>query len=369
MVELLENRRDRLVATSGFRVAATAFPLTRPIARSRALALFELCAGVPRAQLLFAAVRLDLPELLLREGPLDADAIAARLSLPSAAARTLCRGAAAIGLLRECRGRFALGPLGTALCDDPGLAAMVLHGGTALPRDLADPVVLLRDGAGGSVLERFWPYAAPRERDGDGGAGEAGSYSALMAATQPAIAREALRAAPFGRFRRLLDVGGGNGAFLEAVLRRHRRLRGAVLDLPPVAALAAARFRAAGLSDRAVGLPGNFRHDPLPAGFDAVSLNRVLHDHDDQTVLALLRAVRAALPPRGTLLVIEPMAGADPAGRATESYFGLYLRAMGGGRPRRDVEYAAMLRAAGFRRVRALRTRLPLVTRVLMARP
>ena len=85
--------------------------------------------------------------------------------------------------------------------------------------------------------------------------------------------------------------------------------------------------------------------------------------------LAILQAVRRALPNDGTLLLAEPMAdtpGAEPIG---DAYFGFYLLAMGRGRPRSARELTGLLQAAGFGRVRLLPTRMPLQTGLLLAQP
>ncbi len=105
----------------------------------------------------------------------------------------------------------------------------------------------------------------------------------------------------------------------------------------------------------------------MPRGADIVSLIRVIHDHDDAAALTILRAARAALPPGGTLLLAEPMAGtrgAEPVG----AYFNFYLLAMGSGRPRRAEELMALMREAGFSRVRPIATRRPMLARVLVGR-
>ena len=108
-----------------------------------------------------------------------------------------------------------------------------------------------------------------------------------------------------------------------------------LFDLPPVAARAAARLRRARPGARApTRVGGDFLADPLPTGADVVSLVRVVHDHDDDAALAILRAARQALPPDGTLLLAEPMAGAAGAEPVGDAYFGFYLLAMGSGRPR-----------------------------------
>jgi demethylspheroidene O-methyltransferase len=100
-----------------------------------------------------------------------------------------------------------------------------------------------------------------------------------------------------------------------------------------------------------------------------VSLIRVLHDHDDDTALALLRVIRHALPADGTLLIAEPMSetpGSEPVG---DAYFGFYLLAMRSGRPRTQDQIAGLLREAGFTRSRPIRTRSPLLVRLLAAQP
>ncbi len=95
---------------------------------------------------------------------------------------------------------------------------------------------------------------------------------------------------------------------------------------------------------------------------------RVLHDHDDESALALLRAARAALAPGGTVLVAEPMSGARGAEPMGDAYFGFYLLAMGRGRPRSAGEVAGLMRAAGFAAVRELPTRRPMLASALIGR-
>ena len=84
--------------------------------------------------------------------------------------------------------------------------------------------------------------------------------------------------------------------------------------------------------------------------------------------MAILRAVRRALPPGGSLLLAEPMSGAPGAQAMGDAYFGFYLLAMGRGRPRRVDELIRMLGDAGFAAIRVLPTRMPLQTSVLLAR-
>ncbi len=354
--------RNRLLSSPGFQRFAARFPLTRPIARRRARALFDLVAGFTYSQILAACVETGLLDLLA-QGPREAGAIAARLDLPLAGAERLLWGAAALRLVEPLGPRWALGPDGAALLGNPGIGEMIAHH-HLLYADLANPVALLRRGGGGGALSRHWHYA---ETAGQGSADDVAGYSTLMAASQPLIAAQAIDSYAFARHRRVLDVGGGEGAFLRAVAARVPNLALGLFDLPAVVARARTRFEEAGLSARTTVLGGNFLMDPLPQGYDLVTLIRVLHDHDDAPAMALLRRIHAALPPGGRLLIVEPMAqtpGSEPAG---DGYFGFYLLAMGSGRPRSPAVIRQMLGAAGFAKSRILSTAMPLTARAIVA--
>jgi demethylspheroidene O-methyltransferase len=227
---------------------------------------------------------------------------------------------------------------------------------------------MLRRGRGGGELAQFWSYAEAAGRGDPATADDPGTqaYSALMAASQPMVAEQVLEAFDFGRATKLLDIGGGHGAFLAEVAARHPRLELALFDLPPVAEAARSILAARGMRQVEV-TGGSFRDNPLPPGADVVSLVRILHDHDDAVVTALLAKVHEALPPGGTLLIAEPMAGTKGAQAMGDAYFGLYLWAMGSGRPRTADAYRAMLATAGFDRVTERRTGVPMVARLLVA--
>ena len=357
--------RDRLLASPGFRRWAAAFPLTRPIARRRTRALFDLCAGFVYSQWLLAGVRLGL-FAALAEGPLDAPTVAARLGLPRDGAERLLAACVSLRLARRRGGgRFGLGPLGAALVDNPAITEMVLHH-PMLYTDLADPVALLRGGSAATVLGGYWPYAGAARPEALAPE-QVAAYTRLMAASQPLVAGEVLDAYDLGRHRCLLDIGGGDGSFLCAAAVRAPALRLILFDLPAVAARAEARFAAAGLAPRARAAGGDFARDALPQGADIASLVRVIHDHDDATARTILRAAHAALPPGGTLLLAEPMAGTRGAEPVGDAYFGFYLLAMGRGRARTAAALTALLREAGFAAVHPAATHTPLLTSLLIA--
>lgn len=355
---------QRRAADPAFRRWAERFPLTRWIARRRARQLFDLVAGFVYSQVLLGCVQLGLFDRLAG-GPQTVAALADHYGLPAERLRRLLDAAVALRLLARRDGdRLALGPLGAAMVDNPAVAAMVQHH-AALYADLRDPLALLRGDAGPTQLGAVWPYAgsdSPASLPPDAVA----AYSRLMAASQPLVADAVLDAWPVGRHRCLLDVGGGEGAFLEAAARRHPELELMLFDLPAVAARARERLAPLGQRVRCVG--GDFLRDALPRGADLISLVRVVHDHDDDAAAALLRAAYQALPAGGTLLLAEPLAGTPGAGAMGDAYFGCYLLAMGSGRPRSAQALTALLQAAGFAHVRQVPTRVPLQTSMLVAR-
>ncbi len=105
----------------------------------------------------------------------------------------------------------------------------------------------------------------------------------------------------------------------------------------------------------------------LPSTPDVVRFIRVLHDHDDDRIKVLLSSAHKALPEGGRLIVAEPMAGTRGSEAIGDAYFGMYLWAMGSGRPRTVEELTEMIREAGFSKCEELRTSMPLLVRVVSA--
>ncbi|MFZ3581193.1 methyltransferase [Loktanella sp. DJP18] len=339
----LRQRLIRLVADPAFQARAARVPLLRRLVRREGEAMFDLVAGFCHSQILLALVRLDIPAQLL-DAPADTATLATRSHVPQDRMIVLLNGAASLGLLRQSRDLWSLTTRGAALAGVPGLQGMIAHH-DVLYRDLTDPVAFFRGGVE-TELAAFWPYVF-----GAGGATDArvtATYSALMADSQRLVAADTIAAVNWQHSRRVLDVGGGTGAFLTALGQSQPHLHLDLFDLPAVAPDAASRFDHAGLTSRTTIHAGSFRDDLLPCGADTITLVRVLYDHADSTVLTLLRAVHAALPPGGRLIVSEPMTGGPALNRAGDAYFALYCMAMRTGRARSATQIEALLRQAGF---------------------
>jgi demethylspheroidene O-methyltransferase len=346
--------RNAVLGSARFQKWASRTPVIRRIARRRAAAQFDLVAGFVYSQILAATVESELIDYL-KDQPRGFDDVVGFLDLKPHATDRLLRAAQALELVESPQaGIWTLGEQGAALSANPGAMAMIRHH-RLLYQDLADPLALLGRGRRKeTMLSAFWTYAS-RQQENDGHQ----SYSALMAATQPMVAQQIIDAYDFSRHRKMLDIGGGTGAFVRAVASVAPRLAFGIFDLPEV--LAGADTAVATLH------PGSFREADVPTGYDLITLTRILHDHDDDVAQALLAKIHLALPPDGRLLIIEPMAGAVSAERMGDAYFGLYLWAMGSGRPRTALEIHSMLESAGFSSVKDVKTDLPIIADAIVA--
>lgn len=326
-----------------------------------------MIAGFIYSQILLAIVESGLLEFL-KSDVHEFDEIAQKTGLSTAATHRLLRAGQSLGLVESPQaGLWTLGEAGAPLSANEGAIAMIRHH-HLLYRDLADPLALLSaDRTEETALSGFWSYASKGKSKSDCGPEDTNDYSQLMAATQPMVSEQICNSYDFSRHKKMLDIGGGSGGFISAVADFAGDLNFGLFDLPDVIPQARARLTGLGLAERVTLHSGSFKSDPVPQGYDLITLSRILHDHDDADVHALLPKIQEALPAGGRLLIVEPMArtkGAEPMG---DAYFGLYLWAMRSGRPRSFSENRQMLVNAGFSEVREVKTSLPIITKALVA--
>jgi hypothetical protein len=174
--------------------------------------------------------------------------------------------------------------------------------------------------------------------------------SAAAYRLEPAVA-----AYDFSRFRAIVDVGGGNGALLLAILRRYPEPQGLVFDLPPVAERARQHIQAVGLSARCTAVGGDAAHG-VPAGADCYLLSNFLISMSDDVATTILRHCRQAISPAGVLLLVEwvmPTGGEaiDPYrfwDTASIDLIMLAIDASAGWRVRTAQEFKVLLGEGGF---------------------
>lgn len=352
-------RRNAILGSAAFQRWASRMPIIRGIARRRAAAQFDMIAGFIYSQILAAFVQSGLIGFL--NGHLRSlEQIARHSGLGHAATERLLRAGKSLQIAESPQaGLWTLGEAGAPLSANEGAMAMIRHH-HLLYADLADPLKLLaQNRSEETALSAYWTYASKDDsREGASG------YSALMAATQPMVSQQIIDAYDFSAHKSMLDIGGGSGAFTAAIAATAPHVQFGIFDLPDVISEARTRLAPAQIEFH----PGSFKENAIPTDYDLITLVRILHDHDDDVVLALLRKIYDALPPGGRLLIVEPMAGSANAQRMGDAYFGLYLWAMGSGRPRTAAETIDMLKQTGFTNINRAKTALPIITSALVAK-
>jgi len=358
--------RNRLIASPSFQRWATRFPLTRWLVRKQASDIFDLMAGFVYTQVLLACTQINLFDILAN-GALSFDDLQKQIPLKPAGLRRLLDAAVAIKLLvKRNDDRYALSMMSAPLVGNVAILEMVKHHADFY-RDLSDPLAMLQGDTSSASLNEYWPYitqaqgAAPENLSAE----KVADYSKLMAHTQSLVTDEIIDAYSMSKHQHVLDIGGGQGAFIKRLAGHYPHLRFTLFDIPGVAELSNAHFKEIGLSNRAHAVGGNFFQDSLPKGCDLATLVRVIFDHDDVRVKQLLANVFDALNPGGTLLLAEPMAETKGFEAMGHAYFGFYLLAMGRGRPRTEAEIKGLLSEAGFTGIELLNSYMPLNAQIL----
>lgn len=281
----------------------------------------------------------------ISRGVRTAPALAEAVRADADALDRVLRHLATVGVLsRDPSGRYALTARGDALRDDhrDGLCAM-LDIERAIGRADLSFVHLLHSVRTGEPAfpvqfgRSFWDDLAEDPA-------RSASFDVQMGADVAADAPAIVSAYDWGSLGHVVDVGGGNGALLTAMLRAHPALRGTVLDLPDTAEAARTALTAAGVADRSDVVPGSF-FDPLPPGAGGYLLSAILHDWDDDAARAILRRCAEAAGTDGAVFIVEKI-GAD--GESLRTGMDLRMLAYFGGRERGVAELTALAADSGL---------------------
>jgi hypothetical protein len=325
---------------------------------SPATVLLRMMRGYWVSQTIFTAARLNIADLL-RDGPQTCAALSDRTSVPERSLYRLLRALASVGVFVEVEERtFALTPLAELLRSDvPGsLRASGVFMGEVLYRVWNELLPGLQSGEAqfGRVFgAEFWEYLAAHPE-------LAVSFQDMMADLN-ALTNAAVPAAyDFSGVDCIVDVAGGNGSQLAAILQANPRLRGVLFDLPYALDEARRQLTATGVIDRCEVVAGDFL-ERVPEGGDVYLLRWVLHDYDDERNIRILRNCRAAMPDHGRLLVVELVigSGSDPDGW-TPRFLDLQMLLNFGGQERTEAEFRSLFSAAAFQLQRLIPTRSPM---------
>jgi hypothetical protein len=320
------------------------------------------------SQALLVAAKLNVADHLARE-PLNADELSKATQVDSGALRRVMRALCSLGVFAESStGVFSLNPVGALLRSDvPGSyrAAVLFMVGDVRWRCWSDLLGTVRAGGGGAEralgMQLFDFYAAhPDESDIHDRA-----MRAISAAQVSAIAD----ALDLSQADVVVDIGGGTGELLAALLAANRPLKGILFDLPHVVAHADRVFADKEVADRAKAVGGSF-FDSVPSGASTYVMKTVIHDWDDARAATILANCRRAMTLAGRLFIIErelPDAGNTAVGSEPFLLDLEMLVMTPGGRERTRSEFAKLLTDAQFELVSVIPTTSPL--KLFEARP
>ena len=257
-------------------------------------AIFQIASGFMAAKHLFVANEVGLFEQLA-EGAATLDDLAPRLGLPRRTTRMVADAMVALGLVQRVGEHYQNGPV----------AATFLSGRT--PTDVR-PILRLFN----RMSYPRWMHLEEAVRTGQAVFGEfaftaeeqpiySEGVEAITAGTAQALATQY----NFSQHRRVLDLGGGTGSFLLAILRRHPSLACTLFELPPVAAVARHYLATTPLAQGLQIVEGDFFQDPIPADYDAIIIANVWHNYAPERNMDLLRRVRQSVAAETRLLLVD----------------------------------------------------------------
>lgn len=316
------------------------------------MVLMQMVFGKAVTQAVSVAARFKIADQLAA-GPKTAAELAKAAGLNAGHLYRVLRALAGLGVFAaDDAGRFSLTPMGNFLRSDvPGsvrpIATYVCDPWSWKPwGDLAGAVK-----TGQPVFDRMFgegvfDYLAKHPD-------EAATFNEGMTGFSQQAAAAMVKAYDFSKFGTIVDVGGGHGALLLAILKASPGAKGVVFDAPQVAEGAAKAIREAGMTDRCRAEGGDFFR-AVPGG-DLIVMKNIIHDWNDAKATAILKACRSAIKPTGKLLLAELVV---PPGFAPHlsHILDLEMMVLCDGKERTEAEYRELLAGAGFRLTRIIPT-------------
>jgi hypothetical protein len=302
--------------------------------------IFDMGFGLMRARLLQVFAELKI-----------ADCLAAGQPVPDTHAPSLerfLRACATIGLVTtQSDGSFQLTPLGETLRTDVpgslrGMVTSIFGGGHLkawgnLKASLATGATAFDDAHG----EDIWAYFTKTNP------AEGEVFNQAMSDFSGALIPAILASYQFPASGTIVDVAGGNGTLLCAVLNQQPGLSGIVTDLPFTIPAAEAYLAAQGMADRAIAVAADF-FSTVPAGADTYMMKFILHDWNDHDAGRILDTIRAAAKPESKLIIVETAVPASDEHAGPARIMDINMMVMTGGKERTAAEWHTLLNAHGF---------------------
>ncbi|UFJ40741.1 acetylserotonin O-methyltransferase [Brevibacillus humidisoli] len=307
--------------------------------------LFQMILGSWIAQAIHVAAKLGIADLV-KEGPQSCEYLASESDCHAPTLYRLLRALSSVGIFEE-KGEGVYGPSEMSRLlesDSPGSLrnSAIMYGEEWHRRAWSHLLYSVQTGEPAFThlhQMNFFDYLAKNEEATQVFSAAMTSISETM---NPLIAQNY----DFADCRLLVDVGGGHGSLMAAILQAHPHLRGIVYDQPLVADGAKRFLQSAGLDDRCDVQPGSF-FESIPAGADTYLLKFVIHDWPDESALTILSNCRKAMSAGANLLLVEQVLLPDSESTQAK-WTDLEMLVMVGGKERTEQEFRSLLSTAGF---------------------
>jgi hypothetical protein len=308
--------------------------------------------GFIHTQLLYVAARLRLADLLA-SGPQSAEDLAAAAGADASVLYRILRGLAISGIVEEGQGVFSLTDAGRCLQSGTAnsLRGAVLSRGDLYYRAASGLLESARDG--GAAFRHV--YGAAFFEHLTASPDNLVAFQESMVARSQREVAEVLSTYDFSRYHHIVDVGGGFGVTLAAILKGYPDLHGTLFDRPEVVGAAPERLQAAGVAARCNVVAGD-AFDAVPQGGDLYLLSRVIHDWHDDDAVRILRSCRAAMNDNAGLVLLEAIIPDRVSDQPAAILMDVHMLVLGLGRERTVGEFSGLLERAGYELQRVIPT-------------
>ena len=321
---------------------------------SPVVSLLELVSGMRVTQLIYVAAKLGIADLL-KDGSKNIDELASKVRAHPRALYRVLRALASKGIFAEVGDRqFELTALAEPLQEKvPGSvrAWAIMYGEEGYWKPWGDLMNCVKTGDT-PVNHVFgmgrWEYLTRNA--------EAGTiFNKAMSAMTEQEANAVVEAYDFSSVNKVIDLGGGHGTLITAILKRNLHVQGVLTDRPPVANEAKALIKSEGLEDRCEVVGGDF-FKSVPSGADIYILKSVIEDQEDDGVVTILKNCRRAMGNHARLLIVDLIK--SPHGSPSPTImFDVQMMVITGGLLRTGEEYGELVEKAGFKVNRILTTK------------
>lgn len=326
--------------------------------------MLQIISGFWISRAVYAIAKLGIPDLL-KSGPKTAEELASATKMHAPSLFRVLRALVSVKILNSAEGgRFSQTPLSeTLVTDAPGSLRWFAMSELGQEHYPAWGNLMHSLKTGEIAFDNFfgvdiWAYFQQNPEDA---AVFNNSMSSMTAVTNEAITSRY----DFSGFNTIVDVGGGHGGLITAILKANPKLKGVLFDAEEVIEGARPKLEAAGVADRCETVAGNF-FKSVPAGGDVYIMKWIIHDWDDEKALTILRHCRNQMPANGKLILVDCVVPETDEPDFSK-FIDMNMLVMTGGKERTAKEFEQLLGAAGFKLLRVIPTDLP--TSIVEAQP